>query len=118
MATSARAAIPAVYGAGADEAPLPTTGRYRAYASFGLAGLALLAVIAFGVWERYFTVAALAATIEAPVVGFAPRFSRFVSALEPASASSKAPRLAGHSLDGATPTRGVPATAGCSTNSV
>ena len=49
-----------------------------------LAGLALLAVVAFGIWERYFAIEVLTATIEAPVVEVrAPIAGRFVSALEP-----------------------------------
>ena len=77
-------AIQAAYDAGADDAPRPATRRYRTYASFALAGLALLAVVAFGVWERHFAIAALTATIEAPVVEVrAPIAGRFVSALEP-----------------------------------
>ena len=101
---AAPATIPAVYDAGADEAPLPATGHYRAYASFGLAGLALLAVIAFGVWERYFAIAALTATIEAPVVEVrAPIAGRFVSALEPGERVLEGAALGRvHALDGAT----------------
>jgi alginate biosynthesis protein Alg44 len=80
---TAPATIPAAYDAGAGEALGPATGRYGAYASFALAGLALLAVIAFGVWERYFAIAAVTATIEAPVIEVrAPIAGRFVSALE------------------------------------
>src|SRR5262245_45968355 len=67
-----------------DEGPWPAKRRYRAYASFALAGLALLAVAAFGVWERYFAIGAVTATIEAPVVDVrAPIAGRFVSAREP-----------------------------------
>jgi alginate biosynthesis protein Alg44 len=78
------AAMPAVHNAAGGEASWPANGRYRAYASFALAGLALFAVIAFGVWQRYFAIDALSATIEAPVVEVrAPIAGRFVSALEP-----------------------------------
>jgi mannuronan synthase len=76
-------AIEAAYDAGGDDAPWPANRRYRTCASFALAGLALLAVVAFGVWERHFAMA-LTATIEAPVVEVrAPIAGRFVSALEP-----------------------------------
>jgi alginate biosynthesis protein Alg44 len=57
---------------------------YGALAGFGLAGLALLAVVALGLKERFFTIAASSATIEAPVVEIrAPVDGRFISALEP-----------------------------------
>jgi alginate biosynthesis protein Alg44 len=76
--------IQAAYDVGSGEALRPANGRYGAYASFALAGLALLAVVAFGVWQRYFAIDALSATIEAPVVEVrAPIAGRFVSALEP-----------------------------------
>jgi alginate biosynthesis protein Alg44 len=58
--------------------------RYGAIAAFGLAGIALLAVIFFGLKERFFTIAANTAVVEAPVVEISsPVTGRFVSALEP-----------------------------------
>jgi alginate biosynthesis protein Alg44 len=58
--------------------------RYGAFAGFGLAGLALIAAIFFGLKERYFTIAANSAVIEAPVVEIrAPVSGRLISALEP-----------------------------------
>ena len=76
--------IQAAYDAFPDAAPWPANRRYRTYASFALAGLGLLALVAFGVWERHFAIEALTATIEAPVVEVrAPIAGRFVSALEP-----------------------------------
>jgi alginate biosynthesis protein Alg44 len=84
VGNTAPARIQAADEACADEMSWPASTRYRAYASFALAGLALLAVIAFGVWQRYFAIEALSATIEAPVVEVrAPITGRFVSALEP-----------------------------------
>lgn len=57
--------------------------RYGALATFGLAGLALLAVIVLGLKERYFTIAANSAVIEAPVVEIrSPVAGRFISALQ------------------------------------
>jgi alginate biosynthesis protein Alg44 len=56
--------------------------QYAPYIGFALAGLALLAVIAFGVKERYFTIAAESAVVDAPVIELrAPIAGRFVSAL-------------------------------------
>jgi alginate biosynthesis protein Alg44 len=81
---AAQARIEAAHEVSADEASWPASRRFRAYASAALAGLALLAVIAFGVRERYFAIHALSATIEAPVIEVrAPMAGRFVSALEP-----------------------------------
>jgi alginate biosynthesis protein Alg44 len=81
---SATVPIQAPADAAAQEAFPPAAGRYRAYASFALAGLALLAVIGSGIWQRYFAIEALSASIEAPVVEVrAPIAGRFVSALEP-----------------------------------
>jgi alginate biosynthesis protein Alg44 len=78
------AGIQTAYEACADEESWPANKRYRAYASFALAGLALLTVIAFEIKERYFAIDALSATIEAPLVEVrAPIAGRFVSALEP-----------------------------------
>jgi alginate biosynthesis protein Alg44 len=57
--------------------------RYAPYAGFALAGVLLLAVIGFGIKERYFTIAAESAVVEAPVIQIrAPIAGRFVSALE------------------------------------
>jgi alginate biosynthesis protein Alg44 len=67
-----------------DEARTARLRRYGAFAAFGLAGLALLAVIFLGLKERYFTIEADSAVIEAPVVHIrAPVAGRFISALEP-----------------------------------
>jgi mannuronan synthase len=58
--------------------------RYGAFTGFGLVGLALLGVIFFGLKERYFTILANSAVIEAPVVEIrGPVAGRFISALEP-----------------------------------
>lgn len=57
--------------------------RYGAYAGFGLAGLALLAVIGLGIKGRYYTSAPQSAVVEAPMVEIrAPIPGRFISALE------------------------------------
>ena len=57
--------------------------RYGTYTGFGLAGLALLGVIGLGIKDRYLTVAANSAVVEAPLVQIrAPIGGRFVSALE------------------------------------
>lgn len=67
----------------ADEAWPARVRRHGALAAFGLAGLALLAVIFFGLKERYFTIQTDSAVIEAPVVPIrAPIAGRFVSTLE------------------------------------
>jgi alginate biosynthesis protein Alg44 len=101
---TAPARMQAAYAAGADEMPWPASTRYGAYASFALAGLALLAVIAFGIWQRYFAIDALSATIEAPVVEVrAPIAGRFVSALEPGERVLEGAALGRvQALDGAT----------------
>jgi alginate biosynthesis protein Alg44 len=58
--------------------------RYGVYAGFGVAGLALLAFVLFGVKERYFTIQASNAFVEAPVVQVrAPIAGRLISALQP-----------------------------------
>jgi len=58
--------------------------RYGVYAGFGLAGLALLAFVLFGIKERYFTIHASNAFVEAPVVQIrAPIAGRLISALRP-----------------------------------
>ena len=58
--------------------------RYGAIAAFGLAGIALLTVIFFGLKERFFTITANTAVVEAPVVEISsPVAGRFISALEP-----------------------------------
>jgi alginate biosynthesis protein Alg44 len=58
--------------------------RYAVYAGFGLAGLALLAFVVFGIKERYFTIQASNAFVEAPVVQIrAPIAGRLISALRP-----------------------------------
>ncbi len=81
---AAQVRIEAAPDGSTDEAPWPASRRYRAYAGFALVGLALLAVISFGVWERYVAIDALSATIDAPVIEVrAPIGGRFVAALEP-----------------------------------
>ncbi len=56
--------------------------RYGVYAGFGVAGLALLAFVVLGVKERYFTIQASNAFVEAPVVQIrAPIAGRLISAL-------------------------------------
>jgi alginate biosynthesis protein Alg44 len=58
--------------------------RYGVYAGFGLAGLALLAFVVFGIKERYFTIEASSAVVDAPVVQIrAPVAGRLISALQP-----------------------------------
>lgn len=58
--------------------------RYGVYAGFGLAGLALLAFVLLGIKERYFTIQATNAFVEAPVVQIrAPIAGRLISALRP-----------------------------------
>jgi alginate biosynthesis protein Alg44 len=58
--------------------------RYAVYAGFGLAGLVLLAFVVFGIKERYFTIQASNAFVEAPVVQIrAPIAGRLISALRP-----------------------------------
>jgi len=58
--------------------------RVGAFVAFCLAGLALLAVIYLGLAERYLTIQANSAVIEAPVVDIrAPVAGRFISALAP-----------------------------------
>jgi alginate biosynthesis protein Alg44 len=58
--------------------------RYGVYAGFGVAGLALLAFVMLGVKERYFTIEASNAYVEAPVVQVrAPIAGRLISALQP-----------------------------------
>jgi len=58
--------------------------RYGVYAGFGIAGLALLAFVLFGIKERYFTIHATNAFVEAPVVQIrAPIAGRLISALRP-----------------------------------
>jgi multidrug resistance efflux pump len=57
--------------------------RFGTFAAFGLAGIALLGVIFLAVKERYFTIAANTAVVEAPVVEIqTPVAGRFISALE------------------------------------
>jgi mannuronan synthase len=77
--------------------------RYGAFAAFGLAGLALLGVIFVGLKERFFTIAADSATVEAPVVEIrAPVAGRFISALEPGERVPEGSLLGTvQSLDGA-----------------
>jgi mannuronan synthase len=101
---TAPARIQATDEAGGDETPWPANRRYGTYASFGLAGLALLAVIAFGVWERHFAIDAVTATIDAPVVEVrAPIAGRFVSALAPGERVLEGASLGRvQGLDGAT----------------
>jgi alginate biosynthesis protein Alg44 len=81
---TAQARLQAVYSPFIDdESGLSRLRRYGGYAAFGLAGLALLLVIGFGVKERYLTIAANSAVVEAPLVQIrAPIGGRFVSALE------------------------------------
>ena len=74
-----------VYTTIADDQPASGALRqYAPYVGFALAGLALLAVIGLGIKERYLTVAAESAVVDAPVIQLrAPIAGRFVSALEP-----------------------------------
>lgn len=61
-----------------------TLRRYGVYAGFGLAGLALLAFVLFGVKERYFTIEASSAMVDAPVIQIrAPVAGRLISGLQP-----------------------------------
>lgn len=58
--------------------------RYGVYAGFALAGLALLGFVYLGIQERYFTIQANNAFVEAPVVQIrAPIAGRLISALRP-----------------------------------
>ncbi len=69
--------------------------RYGGMAGFGLAGLVLIALIAFGIKDRYFTLAAKSAVVEAPLVQIkAPVAGRFVSALETGQAVPEGTLLA------------------------
>ena len=66
-----------------DQARAAQLKRYAGLVGFGLAGLALLALVALGIRDRYFTVTSTNAVVEAPVVQIrAPIVGRFVSALE------------------------------------
>lgn len=82
---TAQPRIHATYDPYAEETSWRTAAkRYGAYAGFGLAGLALLAVIGLGIKGRYFTSAPQSGVIEAPMVEIrAPIAGRFLSALEP-----------------------------------
>jgi mannuronan synthase len=61
-----------------------TVRRYGVYAGFGVAGLALLAFVLFGIKERYFTIQVSNAYVDAPVVQIrAPIAGRLISALQP-----------------------------------
>jgi alginate biosynthesis protein Alg44 len=58
--------------------------RYGVYAGFGVAGVALLAFVLLGINERYFTIQASTAFVEAPVSQIrAPIAGRLISALRP-----------------------------------
>jgi mannuronan synthase len=58
--------------------------RYGVYTGFGVAGVALLAFVLFGIKERYFTIQVTNAYVDAPVVQVrAPIAGRLISALQP-----------------------------------
>ncbi len=81
---TAEARLQAVYSPLVEDEPAARRlRRYGTYAGFGLAGLALLVVIGLGIKDRYLTIAANSAVVEAPLVQIrAPIGGRFVSALE------------------------------------
>jgi HlyD family secretion protein len=67
-----------------EESMSSTIKRYGVYAGFGVAGLALLAFVMFGIKERYFTIEVSNAYVDAPVVQVrAPIAGRLISALQP-----------------------------------
>lgn len=90
---TARARLQAVYEPPVrDEVWTDRLGRYGVYGGFALAGIALLAIVAFGIKERYLTVTANSAVVEAPIVQIrAPVAGRLISALE---AGERVPRHA------------------------
>jgi mannuronan synthase len=66
-----------------DELRTARLKRYAGFAAFGLAGLALLLLVALGVKDRYFTVTSTNALVEAPTVPIrAPIVGRYISALK------------------------------------
>jgi alginate biosynthesis protein Alg44 len=72
---------------GEDELWAARLRRYGTIAGFGLAGLALLVLVALGIRNQFFTVASTNAVVEAPTVAIrAPIVGRFVAALQPAQA--------------------------------
>ena len=82
--SSAPARLQALYSPlSEDELRTARVKRYAGLAVFGLAGLALLVLIALGIKDRYFTVTSTNAVIEAPTVPIrAPIVGRFISALK------------------------------------
>jgi alginate biosynthesis protein Alg44 len=83
--SSAPARLQAVYNPyGEDELWTAKLRRYGIVAGFGLAGLALVGLVALGIKDRFFTVVSTNAVVEAATVPIrAPVLGRFVAALQP-----------------------------------